>query len=763
MPSSPDEIVVFVASPSDVQAERDLVARVAERVVATAGVQLGVRIRVTQWSEVAPDAGRPQDLINPLVDACDIFVGIMHKKWGMDSGTHSSGFEEEFERALKRRGDSEAPAIALFFKAVDAGSESDPGRQLKKVLAFKRKIQRDHVALYKPFGDIADFEREITDYLTGAVARHASRREKPSRASEHTSEADAAPAGGDSDGSNPARDQLLTMLDGYQDALHGRGGARDRDRLLLFALGHFATDNLPTHSVNRLFRRWANLELVVAEGDAWLRTLVTDWASTPEERVVPGWAVLGPALGVVDGIASLLLSENQRTRTGAVALLATLASRPTMLWPGAETDLSSGVPQPVVEAWDRLLGVPEATLNHYLFQVTTPDDTEFLGKIEDALGAEFKKERLAEVRSLLEGDYDKLVHRLTQTKYGTDVEAVGYLARNLDLLTPDDLRSLVSWPLVDNLAVTQLKEAAFEQLLARDQLNTASILAASASDDPSIRARLVSELRGDTQVDSALAAAAEGNEDLLTVLLAAVETSTELATESKKPLALRSWQALMLQDGSVADAAARELLALDKQNWLAAEESDVQGVSDSVLEFLYDARVVAAVEHIRRMREEARSAQDSDLVRRAAEEGDWLTQRAAANAMLEIGSPPDAAWLAELAHGARAASRDELLLAATVLGGPPFIKQLFEANDAGVIHSFYMTGTVISGIDEADLRSYLQHANAEVRMMAATALCATLERTDIEQLLETYLDQDTYYYNVVVFFDFELYGRAEQS
>src|ERR1035438_5031378 len=94
---------VFLASPTDVAKER----AVAEEVVATVnkliGRHLGWHIELQRWEDTVPGFGRPQALINPMVDECDLFVGLLWERWGQPSGEHSSGFEEEFERARERR------------------------------------------------------------------------------------------------------------------------------------------------------------------------------------------------------------------------------------------------------------------------------------------------------------------------------------------------------------------------------------------------------------------------------------------------------------------------------------------------------------------------------------------------------------------------------------------------------------------------------------------------------------------------------------
>jgi len=90
--------------------ERSLAEEVIAEVNSLIG-PIGWYIDLNKWENRPPAYGRPQALINPLVDECDIFIGLLWERWGQSSGTHSSGFEEEFERAKTRRRASGAPEI----------------------------------------------------------------------------------------------------------------------------------------------------------------------------------------------------------------------------------------------------------------------------------------------------------------------------------------------------------------------------------------------------------------------------------------------------------------------------------------------------------------------------------------------------------------------------------------------------------------------------------------------------------------------------
>ncbi|GAH77917.1 unnamed protein product, partial [marine sediment metagenome] len=117
---------------------------------------------------------RPQKLINRDVDSCDLFVGILWRRWGQNTGKYSSGFEEEFIRACDRRRKTGKPEIWLYFKTIDEENVKDPGDQLKKVLKFKKEQIELKELLFKEFNDSGNWDKLIYDnllvYLLGLSA-----------------------------------------------------------------------------------------------------------------------------------------------------------------------------------------------------------------------------------------------------------------------------------------------------------------------------------------------------------------------------------------------------------------------------------------------------------------------------------------------------------------------------------------------------------------------------------------------------------------
>lgn len=154
MPTRLDVYRVFLASPSDVQEERSAALDLQNRLNATLMRKHGSLVVFTIWEHVEPAVGRPQEIINQLVDDCDIFVGLLHERWGSPTGKWSSGFEEEFRRAERRHAMTGTPEIGLFFKPPTPAATIRAPDEVKKVLDFRdsigsRYLYRDVVSLHE--------------------------------------------------------------------------------------------------------------------------------------------------------------------------------------------------------------------------------------------------------------------------------------------------------------------------------------------------------------------------------------------------------------------------------------------------------------------------------------------------------------------------------------------------------------------------------------------------------------------------------------
>lgn len=128
-------IPIFLASSSDLSEERKLFNRILEEVNTNIAKPKGLLLEAIVWEDTLIGKGRPQSKINEDLKQCNLVVLLLWKKWGSPTGKYSSGFEEEYEVA-----DENSKDIWLYFREVTEDMMKDPGKQLEKVLDFKKKI-----------------------------------------------------------------------------------------------------------------------------------------------------------------------------------------------------------------------------------------------------------------------------------------------------------------------------------------------------------------------------------------------------------------------------------------------------------------------------------------------------------------------------------------------------------------------------------------------------------------------------------------------
>ena len=165
---------IFVASPSDVIEERELISEiVAQEIRRIFRVQNQIfkgeqfDINVIRWEkDTIPDVGEDaQDVINKQVGEFDVFIGIMWKRFGTPTGRALSGTSEEFERAFNSYKKYNRPKIMFYFRTTAFYPRtSDEISQLGKVIEFKEKI-KDLGVIYGEYENPLQFEREVREHL----------------------------------------------------------------------------------------------------------------------------------------------------------------------------------------------------------------------------------------------------------------------------------------------------------------------------------------------------------------------------------------------------------------------------------------------------------------------------------------------------------------------------------------------------------------------------------------------------------------------
>lgn len=166
--TQPRSITVFLASPGDLEPERKAFREKLEELNSGFGAGAQVIFVPKLWEDVLAATGRRvQDLINREVDASDLLILALNRRWGRPApdSESSSYTEEEFRRGLKRWTKKKSPEVIVLFKNVDEATLVDPGRQLKRVLAFRKELEVGRRTLSRAFGTEDEFAQEVDKHL----------------------------------------------------------------------------------------------------------------------------------------------------------------------------------------------------------------------------------------------------------------------------------------------------------------------------------------------------------------------------------------------------------------------------------------------------------------------------------------------------------------------------------------------------------------------------------------------------------------------
>jgi hypothetical protein len=136
---------VFVGSPRGLGPERERFHDLLLKVTSLWAEPRGVTFQPVSWEDTVGGRGRPQELINKDLRTCDYAVFVLHDRWGSSTGRFSSGTEEELKLAdsLCRR--KQMRDMIVFFKEINAAELDSPRGDVRKILDFKRSIERKYL------------------------------------------------------------------------------------------------------------------------------------------------------------------------------------------------------------------------------------------------------------------------------------------------------------------------------------------------------------------------------------------------------------------------------------------------------------------------------------------------------------------------------------------------------------------------------------------------------------------------------------------
>lgn len=156
-------IRILIASPSDVEKERDLAEQVIHRMRIICRDKVKLDLEPKRWELDVPAAmGKPpQDLINKdLVDDCDCAVCVFWKRIGTATEVAEGGAVEELERMLKAK-----KPVLLYFSDVEVALSKVDRQQWNALEDWKEKLWKKRRGLPKTYKDHNDFEKQLKNDL----------------------------------------------------------------------------------------------------------------------------------------------------------------------------------------------------------------------------------------------------------------------------------------------------------------------------------------------------------------------------------------------------------------------------------------------------------------------------------------------------------------------------------------------------------------------------------------------------------------------
>lgn len=153
---------IFLASPGDLQDERNAVhATVDEHNRRSEGTG-GVTYEVVGWDRVRGTVRRPQAAINELINECHFMVVLFKASWGSEPGSpwgYTSGTEEELFTGLMELARAEQPMRDVWVAFLDTSSPDQRIGQLKD------QIIDQHSLMFETIRTARDLKNTLAERL----------------------------------------------------------------------------------------------------------------------------------------------------------------------------------------------------------------------------------------------------------------------------------------------------------------------------------------------------------------------------------------------------------------------------------------------------------------------------------------------------------------------------------------------------------------------------------------------------------------------
>jgi len=151
-------VTIAIASPGDVQEEREAVRRVFTRWNDT---NSQATLHPKMWEFAVPELGKhPQDILNQkIIDNSDLLIAIFWSKLGTPTRTAPSGTVEEIYKFIEKKG---AQRVMLYFCKRNLPNDIDPA-ELMRLNEFKATMKTR--GLFHDYITVEELERDLYPHL----------------------------------------------------------------------------------------------------------------------------------------------------------------------------------------------------------------------------------------------------------------------------------------------------------------------------------------------------------------------------------------------------------------------------------------------------------------------------------------------------------------------------------------------------------------------------------------------------------------------
>jgi nucleoside 2-deoxyribosyltransferase len=161
---------ILIASPGDVQSEREIISQVIYEWNYTNSRERGVVLLPIRWeTHASPEMGsRPQAVINrQVVDQCDMAVAVFWMRLGTPTGEPESGTAEE----IARMGNA-GKTVMLYFSDAQVRPRSINIAEYQRLLEFQEQTYpKGLIEAYYSLDEFRDkFRRQLAIRISNIIA-----------------------------------------------------------------------------------------------------------------------------------------------------------------------------------------------------------------------------------------------------------------------------------------------------------------------------------------------------------------------------------------------------------------------------------------------------------------------------------------------------------------------------------------------------------------------------------------------------------------